>query len=293
MVNKKFNSLDMKTLFNKSILTAIVALNIVVVSKNANAQSNILDGVYVKEHTIERRVIPYTYLREADVMWSKRIWRMIDLREKLNHDMYFPIDVIAGRRSLMQVIWDGVTKDGSITAYSDENDGDFTTQLSKTDLDNKYNTWDTSNIEDPGTGEMKEVVTQRQFIPSEVKQFRVKEDWFFDRQRSVMDVRIIGIAPVRFYQKNGEERTETMFWIYYPEARFAFVSAEVYNKGNDAERRTYEDIFWKRRFSSYIYKETNVYNRRINTYMSGLDALLEAEKIKEDIFNMEHDLWEY
>lgn len=283
----------MKTLFNKSILTAVVALNLVVISKDVNAQSNILDGVYVKEHTIERRVIPYTYLREADVMWSKRIWRIIDLREKLNHDMYFPIDVIAGRRSLMQVIWDGVTKDGSITAYSDENDGDFTTQMSKTDLDNKYNTWDTTQIEDPGTGELVEKITQRQFIPSEVKQFRVKEDWFFDRQRSVMDVRIIGIAPVRFYQKNGEERIETMFWIYYPEARFAFVSAEVYNKGNDAERRTYEDIFWKRRFSSYIYKETNVYNRRINTYMSGLDALLEAEKIKEDIFNMEHDLWEY
>jgi gliding motility associated protien GldN len=283
----------MKALFNKTILTAIVSLNLAVLSSNVNAQSNILDGVYVKEHTIERRVIPYTYLREADVMWSKRVWRIIDLREKLNHDMYFPIDVIAGRRSLMQVIWDGVTKDGSITAYGDENDGDFTTQMSKTDLDNKYNTWDTTQIEDPGTGEMVEKITQKVFIPSEVKQLRVKEDWFFDRQRSVMDVRIIGIAPIRFYNKNGEERFETMFWIYYPEARFSFVSAEVYNKGNDAERRTYEDIFWKRRFSSYIYKETNVYNRRINTYMSGLDALLEAEKIKEDIFNMEHDLWEY
>lgn len=282
----------MKTLLKKIVLIIIVVLNFATISR-VNAQSNILDGVYVKEHTIERRVIPYTYLREADVMWSKRIWRIIDLREKLNHDMYFPIDVIAGRRSLMQVIWDGVTKDGSITAYSDENDGDFTTQYSKTDLDNKYNTWDTTQMEDPGTGEMREVVTQRQFVPSEVKQFRVKEDWFFDRQRSVMDVRIIGIAPVRFYEKNGKSRFETMFWIYYPEARFAFVSAEVYNKGNDAERRTYEDIFWKRRFSSYIYKETNVYNRRINTYMSGLDALLEAEKIKEDIFNMEHDLWEY
>jgi gliding motility associated protien GldN len=282
----------MKTMLKKLVFVAIVALCIANGFK-ANAQSNILDGVYVKEHTIERRVIPYTYLREADVMWSKRVWRLIDLREKLNHDMYFPIDVIAGRKSLMQVIWDGVTKDGSITAYSDENDGDFTTQLSKTDLDNKYNTWDTAQVEDPGTGELVEKVTQRQFIPSEVKQLRVKEDWFFDRQRSVMDVRIIGLAPVRFFQKNGEERIETMFWIYYPEARFAFVSAEVYNKGNDAERRTYEDIFWKRRFSSYIYKESNVYNRRINTYMSGLDALLEAEKIKEDIFNIEHDLWEY
>jgi gliding motility associated protien GldN len=281
----------MKTLFKKSVLFVIICLS--VMSNSAKAQSNILDGVYVKEHTIERRVIPYTYLREADVMWSKRVWRIIDLREKINHDMYFPIDVIAGRKSLMQVIWDGVTKDGSITAYNDENDGDFTTQLSKTDLDNKYNTWDTSQVEDPGTGELVEKVTQRQFIPSEVKQLRVKEDWFFDRQRSVMDVRIIGLAPIRFFQKNGEERMETMFWIYYPEARFAFVSAEVYNKGNDAERRTYEDIFWKRRFGSYIYKESNVYNRRINTYMSGLDALLEAEKIKDDIFNIEHDLWEY
>ena len=281
----------MKTLFKKSVLFVIICLS--VMSNSAKAQSNILDGVYVKEHTIERRVIPYTYLREADVMWSKRVWRIIDLREKINHDMYFPIDVIAGRKSLTQVIWDGVTKDGSITAYNDENDGDFTTQLSKTDLDNKYNTWDTAQVEDPGTGELVEKVTQRQFIPSEVKQLRVKEDWFFDRQRSVMDVRIIGLAPIRFFQKNGEERMETMFWIYYPEARFAFVSAEVYNKGNDAERRTYEDIFWKRRFGSYIYKESNVYNRRINTYMSGLDALLEAEKIKDDIFNIEHDLWEY
>ena len=281
----------MKTLFKKSVLFVIICLS--VMSNSAKAQSNILDGVYVKEHTIERRVIPYTYLREADVMWSKRVWRIIDLREKINHDMYFPIDVIAGRKSLMQVIWDGVTKDGSITAYNDENDGDFTTQLSKTDLDNKYNTWDTAQVEDPGTGELVEKVTQRQFIPSEVKQLRVKEDWFFDRQRSVMDVRIIGLAPIRFFQKNGEERMETMFWIYYPEARFAFVSAEVYNKGNDAERRTYEDIFWKRRFGSYIYKESNVYNRRINTYMSALDALLEAEKIKDDIFNIEHDLWEY
>ena len=281
----------MKTLFKKSVLFVIICLS--VMSNSAKAQSNILDGVYVKEHTIERRVIPYTYLREADVMWSKRVWRIIDLREKINHDMYFPIDVIAGRKSLMQVIWDGVTKDGSITAYNDENDGDFTTQLSKTDLDNKYNTWDTAQVEDPGTGELVEKVTQRQFSPSEVKQLRVKEDWFFDRQRSVMDVRIIGLAPIRFFQKNGEERMETMFWIYYPEARFAFVSAEVYNKGNDAERRTYEDIFWKRRFGSYIYKESNVYNRRINTYMSGLDALLEAEKIKDDIFNIEHDLWEY
>lgn len=283
----------MKIIFRKSLVPIMCVFILTGFLNTVKAQSNILDGVYVKENSIERRMVPYAFLREADVMWTKRIWRIIDLREKINHDMYFPIDVIAGRKSLMQLIWDGVTKDGNLIAYSDENDGDFTTQLSKTDLDNKYNTWDTTQIDDPATGDLVEKITQRQFIPSEVKQFRVKEDWFFDKQRSVMDVRIIGIAPIRFFQKNGEQRIETMFWIYFPEARFLFANAEVYNKSNDAERRTYDDIFWKRRFSSYIYKESNVYNRRINTYLSGLDALLEAEKIKEDIFNMEHDLWEY
>jgi gliding motility associated protien GldN len=108
-----------------------------------------------------------------------------------------------------------------------------------------------------------------------------------------MDVRIIGLAPVYEIEKNGEKRRETMFWIYFPEARFIFANAEVFNKSNDAERRTFEDIFWKRRFSSYIYKESNVYERKISEYKTSLDALLEAEKIKEDIFVFEHDLWEY
>ncbi|MCZ2248434.1 MAG: gliding motility protein GldN [Bacteroidia bacterium] len=277
----------------KAIVVVVTVFLMLSLNHDVKSQSNILDGVYIKEHSLQRKVIPYSSLREADVMWSKRIWRIVDLREKINQDFYFPTDPIAGRKSLMQVVWDGVTKDGSLIAYSDENDGDFTTQLSKTELDAKYNSWDTTQIENFETGELEEKITQRQFIPAEVKQIKIKEEWFFDRQRSVMDVRIIGLAPVRFYEKNGEERIETMFWIYFPEARFTFVNAEVYNKGNDAERRTYDDIFMKRRFSSYIYKESNVYNRRINAYLSGLDALLEAEKIKEDIFNTEHDLWEY
>jgi len=72
-----------------------------------------------------------------------------------------------------------------------------------------------------------------------------------------------------------------------------FATEEVYNSKNDAERRTFEDIFWKRQFASYIYKETNVYERRINEYATGMDALLESERIKEEIFNLEHDLWEF
>ena len=84
-----------------------------------------------------------------------------------------------------------------------------------------------------------------------------------------------------------------LFWIYYPEARKILVNTEAFNRGNDAERRTFDDIFQRRMFNSYIIKESNVYNRRIDEYKTGLDALLESDRIKEEVVNMEHDLWEY
>jgi gliding motility associated protien GldN len=260
------------------------------------AQSNILDGVYIKEHTDERKVVPYAHLREADVMWSKRVWRYIDLKEKLNHDLYFPKDSTPGRISLMQLIW-GSVLENKLQAYEHilgGAEGEFTREINSSGLVGKYNKIDTAYVDDPETGEQKPVPTKRVFNTSDVIGFKVKEDWFFDRQRSVMDVRIIGLAPVyETEDKSGEKRRETMFWIYFPEVRMIFANYEVFNRSNDAERRTFDDIFWKRKFSSYIYKESNVYERKISEYKSSLDALLEADKIKEDIFVFEHDLWEY
>jgi gliding motility associated protien GldN len=84
-----------------------------------------------------------------------------------------------------------------------------------------------------------------------------------------------------------------LFWVYFPQCREVFAKAEVYNTKNDAERRTLDDVFWKRMFSSYIHKESNVYDRYVNTYASGIDALLESDRIKNDIFVYEHDLWHF
>lgn len=110
-----------------------------------------------------------------------------------------------------------------------------------------------------------------------------------------MDVRILGICLVRdSYTENGEFRgKEPLFWIYFPEARNVLAKAEVFNRFNDNERRSYDDIFWKRMFDSYIYKEENVFDRKIADYTAGLDALLESERVKNDLFKFEHDLWEF
>jgi gliding motility associated protien GldN len=254
------------------------------------------DGVYTKENTRTRRVIPYAHLREADVMWSKRVWRVIDLKEKMNQPLFYPGQPILDRKSLYDVIKDAALNDGSITCFDNAAfDDEFRYEMTKSELEAKLFSWDTLQTEDPETGEMKSAPTKNAVEAGEITQYWVKEDWFFDKQRSVLDVRIIGICPLTLKKsETGEVLGSTpLFWIYYPEARPVFANQEVYMRHNDAERRTLEDIFWKRMFSSFVRKESNVYNRTIGEYKQGIDALLEADRVKEDIFKFEHDLFHF
>ena len=282
----------------KHLKIALVLLVALAAAEVANAQ-NVLDGIYQPEHTLERRVIPYSPLREADVMWLRRVWRRVDLREKINHPLYFPEKPEQGRKSLFDVIKESILNDGTLTAYDPGPLGDddmFTKRMTPDEVRGLLSKKDTSYTEDLLTGEMKPVVVTIDVNSTDVKWYEIKEEWFFDRQRSVMEVRIIGICPMMAVtdELTGEFRgLKKLFWIYYPEARYVFVKSEIFNRGNDVERRTYEDIFWKRQFGSYIVKMSNVYNRSIDQYKKGLDALLEAEELKETIFNMEHDLWSY
>lgn len=253
---------------------------------------NVLDGVYVPEHAPSRQVISFTPLREADVMWLKRIWRIIDLREKINHPLYFPVEEIMDRRSLTQVIYQAVIE-GTITPYGTLDD-EFTIQLSKAEVEQSTTKVDTEYIENE-FGDVEPVAIKEEFMPGNVKRYRLKEEWFFDNQKSVLEPRIIGICPVsEKFDENGDYKGELpLFWIYYPEAREIFSKEPVYNMHNDAERRTLEDIIWKRMFSSYVYKETNVYDRQIQDYKIDLDLLLESQQIEDKMFNFEQDLWEY
>lgn len=277
-----------------STLLLITALSTVVKAQ----ESTVLDGVYVRENTPSRKVVPYTGLREADVFFSKRVWREIDLKQKINHPLYFPLTPAQGKKSLFDVIKDAVTKDNTITAYYTGDLGDddmFTRALTLPEVMSLLQDTVTQYAEDPDTQEMIETKTLSEVKTEQVTRFEIKEDWFFDKQRSVLDVRIIGICPkVAEKDQNGEFKGyKRLFWIYFPEARLVFANVDIHNKKSDSERRTYEDIFWKRQFGSYIIKESNDFDRFISEHKVGLDALIEADRIKEDIFNLEHDLWHF
>ncbi len=254
------------------------------------------DGVVDKADRIEKKPIPYPWIRNSDYVWEKRIWRVIDLREKMNQPMYYPETPHNNWKSFMTVLMDAM-KEGSITAYDASSPTDeFIVPLSYKEIMSKVEKTDSTQMQrDTPPYDFYDTVIVKKFRPTDVKRFRVKEDWFFDKQRSMMQVRIIGICPItEVFDPKGDFRGYSqLFWIYFPEARPVLAKSEVFNRFNGAARMTYDDLFWKRMFSSYIYKEDNVYDRRIAEYTTGIDAMLESERIKTDLSNFEQNLWEY
>jgi len=265
----------------------------------ALAQSpNVLDGAYVKETNLTKRVVPYPHLREADVMYKRRIWQEIDLRQKFNHTFYFPLDPIQDRKNLFDVIREALLVEGSLVAYSAGplgEDDEFTFPLSADSIRSILNPVTLVKQYDD-FGEVIGTVQQSNELSSDkITRYRIKEDWIWDRQRSERYVRILGIAPMMedFDVDGNSVGFRPLFWLYYPECRYVFANSEVYNMFNDAQRRTFEDLFQKRYFSSYIVKEDNAFNRQIVSYARGLDALAESERIQQELFNIEHDIWNY
>lgn len=309
---------------------------------NSRTKTGVIDGVYLKANIPTKRLVPYPPEREADVVWSKRIWRAIDLREKINRDLYYPLDdftnpdPITGsvewvknddRWSLWTIIRQHIIS-GDLIAYSDYNpikeqikDGDkfkypimpepgknyYTDSVFSSEL--SYYLAELGQIPDEPFKDMwgddslgvdgEYVYPARDttwFKSSDIVQYRLKEDWFFDKQRSVLDVRIIGLAPVKYQKDINQTITGTMimFWLYFPtDCRYVFNNYYVFNEDNGARWMSFDDYFMKRRFESFIYKEDNLYDRDIDKYRVGVDALLESRKITEKVRNFESDVWSY
>jgi len=256
----------------------------------------VIDGIYSKTTISEKKPVPYSYIREADVAWSRRVWRVVDVREKMNQPFYFPEVPHNNWRNLTTVLFDAL-KDGKLTAYDATSPTDeFVIPLTYTDIMKKLEDTVTLHLQrSKPPYDAYDTLVKKTFSPSDVKRFRIKEDWFFDKQRSVMEVRIIGICPVldNFDDKGNFRGYEPIFWIYYPEARPILAKAEVYNLKNGAERRSFDDIFLKRMFASYVYKEENVFDRKITDYATGIDALLESDRVKRELIDFEEQMWEY
>jgi gliding motility associated protien GldN len=256
------------------------------------------DNAFDKSSLTQRTPLPYENLRWDDALFAEKVWRELDLREKINKVFQYDAKDDNGSQMFIDILLNAIKK-GEVTAFGDER---FTTPMSMAEIDQltqgSADTVAKTKIDDPNVIEAY-VVTRASFDAKSVSKIRLKEEWVFDRESSRLFCRILGIAPVKIsYLPNGKERgSNVMFWVYYPDLRPVLARYEVYNSKNMGQSRmTWEELFESRMFSSYILKSTmdNPGNKTIKTYIKDpILALLEGDNIKEKIFNFEQDLWSY
>jgi len=253
-----------------------------------------LDGYYKKSNILNAKVIPYPNLRESDVAYAKRVWREIDVREKMNQYLNSP------KQRLIEVLMNAIAA-GELTAYDpipnkDDPDGDsFSTPLTPDQARAKMADSSTVDKFDANGNKIGSVLVAGEFNPDSVVKFRLKEDWVFDKQRSVFEPRIIGIAPMVRPHSSGTILLgyQPAFWIYFPEARPILAVKEIVSKDNDNTGLSFDDIFMKRIFTSYIVKVSNDKDEAIKDYAQGIDKLYESERIKKSLMDWELNLWQY
>jgi len=274
--------------------TLVIITTLLIAATAANAQvSKFEDFTYPHTAVKERKAVPYRYIREANVKWSKRVHRVIDVREKQNKVMHWP------RNPFYRIIWDAAMN-GELTAYANDS---LTSIKTPEDINKEISIETTVYIPNPDNPDdpydLIPTTVSETYEPSKIVKYRIMEDWIFDFNYSDFRARIIAIAPlIKPLTESGIELGEVpLFWLKMDDLRDKLAQEEVFNAKNDAARLSFDHWFQMRQFSSYIVKENNMYDLDIAMFDEfkddGVEALLESDKIKNDLFILEHDLWEY
>lgn len=301
----------------KNFLLVVLAL---AGSITSNAQSNLLNAKTPDEigkktaaqlESDNDKPLPYGYVHDRDVLMGKTIWEEIDLDERINFPLYYPVDtafVGKERRSLFQVLLNGI-KAGKITeVYGDDY---FNAKKSLKDMTSTFKFIDTT---DAGKDEINNYyddyksgkrVLDRQFIneteldASDITGYKIKGFWYFDKRQSELKYRLLAICPIAIEARDkarGNNDVIELFWVYFPAIRDVLHQAKAFNDKNSAMPISFDHLLNSRRFNGVIYKEENVYgDRTIDKYMkdNAQMQLLESERVKEKIRNFEQDMWNY
>ena len=274
-----------------------------VTTSYASAQANLLNSKKVEEigfkseaqiASEDDKPLPYGYISDRDVLWSKVVWEYVDLNQKINLPYYYPIDTTnAGltRRSLFDTLLKGI-KNGEIKeVYSDSY---FTTKIGMEEIKQM-----TYNERDDGYGNMDPYAVQS----TDIKGYLIKGLWYFDKRGGELKYRMLALAPMGpdvqtlgVEEIDDKDNVYELFWVFFPDARNTLHASKVFNPKNTAHPLSYDNLLNARRFTSTIMKEENIYgDRAIKDYVRGnsLFQLLEADRVKENIRNREMDMWNY
>ena len=279
------------------------------------AQSNLLNAKKpsdIGKKTAEQlavdsdNLLEYGYLDDRDILWSKVVWEYIDLNERINLPLYYPVDTtsISGdRRSLFDTLLRGI-KSNAITEVYD--DSYFTAKMTKAEINSKLFRVDTTEAGidelNAGTINIDEYIDKINLTSQDIEGFKIKGLWYFDKRQGELKYRLLALVPVApDVQTMGREDMDIseqlpLFWVWFPDARKTLHDMKVFNRKNSSYPISFDHLLNARRFNSIIYREENIYgNRDVAQYVKGnaLFQVIESNRIKEEIRNKELDMWNY
>ncbi len=276
------------------------------------AQPNLLNAKIPEEIGIKSaaqlisdndKPLEYGYVDDRDVLMGKTVWEIIDLSERINFPLYFPIDTAnigPDRRSLYDVLTRAIRSGEISEVYSDSY---FNTKKSYKDIQASLTRIDTTDAgrEQINAGQQvsPEYIVKQDISAQDVTQYKIKGYWYFDKRQSELKYRLLGICPITpdVYTMNSDEKDYIeLFWVFFPASRDVLHEAKSFNDKNSSMPISFDHILNSRRFNAVIYQEENVYgDRAIASYMkdNAQNQLLEAERVKEKIRDFEEDMWNY
>jgi gliding motility associated protien GldN len=274
----------------------LIFLFCVLFSVNAFSQANILNASTPSEIGIKNfdqkqsdsdSFLEFDYIDERDILWSKIVYEKIDLNEKLNFPLLFPVNdetYEKNRKSLWRILKENIINKRITELYFDRNDN-FKDKMSYNDVMEVVSFTELINGIPTPPEELKSI---------DITAYRIKGMWYFDKRQGEMKYRLLGLMPVGKNLKDDDGKNNTdLFWIWYPSLRKILHQEMVFNEKNNANRISFDQLLISRRFSSYIYKEDNLYgDRPISSYKDkGLQSILESQRIKKEILDFEQDMW--
>ena len=274
----------------------LIFLFCVLFSVNVFSQANILNASTPSEIGIQNydqkqsdndSFLEFDYIDERDILWSKIVYEKIDLNEKLNFPLLFPVNdetYEKNRKSLWRILKENIINKRITELYFDRNDN-FKDKMSFADVMEVVSFIELINGVQTPAEELKSI---------DITAYRIKGMWYFDKRQGEMKYRLLGLMPVGKNLKDDDGKNNTdLFWIWYPSVRKILHEEKVFNDKNNASSISFDQLLVSRRFSSFIYKEDNVYgDRSIKDYkVPGLESILESQRIKKEILDFEQDMW--
>lgn len=287
-----------------SFLRHIILLSLLAIALSSYAQTLDSEQVpyyYERNTAKEIEAQPMPYVREADVVWEELVWRTIDFREKFNHFFYYPREKegFMGRLNFAYMLWNAVLND-EIPIYEDD---EFKLRIDNQDFIDLMTKADTITLEivdDDENFEYRTILVPNEFNGEEVLQIRLKESWYIDKAVTEQNVRIIGICMTKeFYKEHDGYKdylgTYPLFWIpmLSPQVQKLLARNEATWQQNISHQPSWELVFINRMFNSFITRESNVYNRTVQDYLTGQDAIWESERLENKLLDISQDMWEY